>query len=359
MTLIAEYIWIDGGTPTRALRSKTRVCSSERIMAGALNGSLLAADFPRWGADGSSTGQAVGENSDIVLKPVRVARDPFRTGGYLVLCETFTGSGKVHPSNARARLRSVLLAGADKEDAMFGFEQEYTLCKPDGTPLGFPDSGYPAPQGPYYCGVGAGQIFGRDIYEQFLSNCVAAGLPITGANFEVMPGQAEVQVAAKTLEACDGIWFARWILQRTAEPHNVRVSLDAKPAKGDWNGAGMHTNFSTARMRASGGYDAIVAAADELGRFVDDHLAVYGEGYEQRLTGAHETCRFDEYRWGVADRTASVRIPRDVFEQKRGYLEDRRPNANACSYEVAARILRTVCSIGIEDRRDERVRLSS
>ncbi len=346
-TLLAEYIWIDGTIPTAQLRSKIKVIRDPELLAIASDGGLPSPSlFPSWGADGSSTNQATGANSDIGLSPCRVVPDPFRPGNFLVLCEVTTGAGDIHPSNTRAELRRVLEAGADRSESLFGFEQEYTFLTADGRPLGFPENGFPGPQGPYYCAVGTGNIVGRAVYEAFITKVLAADLAICGFNWEVMPGQAEYQVGAvDPLTASDHVWLARWIIQRVAEDHDVVVSFKAKPAKGDWNGAGMHTNFSTKEMRAEGGMRYITAACDALGEVTKAHLAVYGDRYEERLTGAHETCSFSDFRYGVADRTASIRIPRHVGRTGRGYLEDRRPNANADPYAISARMLRTVCEI--------------
>ena len=348
MAVLAEYIWIDGQKPTASLRAKTKVLTDPSIP---LSTNFADVDdipmsfFPDWGADGSSTQQAEGADSDIVLKPVRAIRDPYRPGHYLVLCEVFSADGEAHPSNFRAELRGVLDAGASEAEAYFGFEQEYTYLSEDGTPLGFRNGEEPPPQGPYYCAVGTGNIHGRDAYEDFLRVSMEAGLSITGTNWEVMPGQAEVQVFGDSLKATDHIWFSRWLLARSAEPYNIKISLDAKPAQGDWNGAGMHTNFSTKAMRAKNGMSAITAACERIGQRVDEHLAVYGDNYEARLTGAHETCSYREFRFGASDRTASIRIPRHVASTGRGYLEDRRPNANADPYQVASRMLQTVCEL--------------
>ncbi|MCA9540147.1 MAG: glutamine synthetase beta-grasp domain-containing protein [Myxococcales bacterium] len=350
MPIFAEYIWIDGVRPTATLRSKTKVIYETNVPSSTLVGDVTKIDmnwFPEWGADGSSTEQAAGRDSDIVLKPVSAVRDPFRKGHYLVMTEVFVGAtGEPHVSNRRSELRKVLDLGAARADALFGFEQEYTFVRPTGRPLGFPDDGYPAPQGPYYCAVGVQNIVGRPVYEAFMQNCLDAGVHISGVNWEVMPGQAEVQVGpVGPLMGGDHVWFARWILQRTGEEFGVGVSFAAKPAKGDWNGAGMHTNFSTGAMRAEGGIGAIEDACMAIGKKAGEHLAVYGDRYEDRLTGAHETAHYSEFRYGVSDRTASIRIPRHVAEQGHGYLEDRRPNANADPYQIASRLLRTVCGI--------------
>jgi len=343
MALIAEYLWIDGGEPTQKLRSKTKILPNT-------DGEVTLDTFPDWVFDGSSTNQAEGDASDCLLKPVRVVPDPIRGAGcYLVLAEVLSPDGTPHPTNARAKLRKVLDAGAGNTDSWFGFEQEYTLY--DGSrPLGFPsERRYPAAQGPYYCGVGADEVYGRDLVEAHFMACLEAGLLLTGVNAEVMPGQWEFQVGGPggdALTASDHLWLARWILYRLGEETGVSATLDPKPIPGDWNGAGMHTNFSTKAMRDPGGVDHINAAVDKMSKRINEHLAAYGQGYEMRLTGHHETCRYDEFKAGVSDRTASVRIPANVAIDGCGYLEDRRPNANACPYEVAAVMLETVCGLG-------------
>jgi glutamine synthetase len=218
------------------------------------------------------------------------------------------------------------------------------LYPASGWPYGFPEHGYPGPQGPYYCGVGAVKIAGRDIVEEHTTLCIAAGLGISGTNAEVMPGQWEFQIGPlDTVTVGDHLWMARYLLYRVGEKHNVEISLEAKPMKGDWNGAGMHTNFSTNAMRDN--YDAIIVAAEALGApgKPEEHLVGYGVGIEHRLTGEHETQRFDQFNYGVSDRGASVRIPWQVAKEGKGYIEDRRPNANADPYHVTTLITNTCC----------------
>ncbi|MFI8996924.1 glutamine synthetase [Streptomyces sp. NPDC053542] len=334
MSIKAEYIWIDGTQPTAKLRSKTKILSERRELA----------ELPLWGFDGSSTNQAEGHSSDLVLKPVFSCPDPIRGGEHiLVLCEVFNTDMTPHASNTRALLRPVAEKFANQEP-IFGIEQEYTFLK--GTrPLGFPEGGFPAPQGGYYCGVGADEIFGREIVEKHLDLCLAAGLGISGINAEVMPGQWEFQVGAlPALEVSDHMWIARWLLYRTAEDYGITATLDAKPAKGDWNGAGAHTNFSTKAMRE--GYDAIITACESLGQDGKplEHVKQYGTGIEDRLTGAHETAPWDQYSYGASDRGASVRIPWQVERDKKGYIEDRRPNANVDPYVVTRLMVDTCCT---------------
>ncbi|MFD9797153.1 glutamine synthetase [Streptomyces sp. NPDC059070] len=331
MNYLAEYIWIDGTSPTAKLRSKTKVVST-------------GAEPTTWGFDGSSTNQAAGHASDRVLEPAFICPDPIRGGdNVLVLCEVLNTDGTPHHSNTRAELAPV----SDRFAAhapVFGIEQEYTFF--DGTrPLGFPVGGFPAAQGGYYCGVGADEIFGRQIVEKHLERCLTAGLSISGINAEVMPGQWEFQVGpVGPLEVSDQLWVARWLLYRTAEEYGVTVTLDPKPVKGDWNGAGAHTNFSTNTMRQS--YAAIVAACEALGEGSKplDHVKNYGAGIDDRLTGLHETAPWNEYSYGVSDRGASVRIPWQVQRDGKGYIEDRRPNANVDPYVVTRLIVDTCCT---------------
>ena len=325
----AEYIWVDGTEPTAKLRSKAKIVP-------------LGEEPPIWGFDGSSTQQATGDRSDCVLKPVFVCDDPIRGEPHkLVMCEVFLVNGEPHPSNTRAACREIAEKYA-KHDTWFGLEQEYTFF--DGIkPLGWPDNGFPAPQGGYYCGVGADEVFGREVVEAHLENCLIAGLQIAGINAEVMPAQWEFQVGPLgPVEVSDQLWMARWLLYRTAEEFEVSATLYPKPIKGDWNGAGAHTNFSTKEMRES--YDPIIAACEALGKKAELHIENYGHGIEERLTGQHETCSYKEFKYGVSDRGASIRIPWQVARDKKGYLEDRRPNANMDPYTVTRLIVDTVCS---------------
>lgn len=325
----AEYIWIDGAQPTAKLRSKTKIVAKGQ-------------EPPIWGFDGSSTAQALGHASDCVLKPVFTCPDPIRGGDdRLVLCEVLTTDMKPHPSNTRAGCAEAAKKFAS-QDMWFGIEQEYTFF--DGIrPLGWPDNGFPAPQFGYYCGVGADEVFGRDIVEEHMDNCLNAGLKIAGINAEVMPAQWEFQVGPLSApQVADELWVARWLLYRTAENYGVSATLAPKPVKGDWNGAGAHTNFSTKAMRES--YAACEKAAQALGEEHALHIANYGAGIEERLTGQHETCSYKQYKYGVSDRGASVRIPWQVAQDQKGYIEDRRPCANMDPYVVTRLIINTVCS---------------
>ncbi|MCY4321905.1 MAG: glutamine synthetase beta-grasp domain-containing protein [Bdellovibrionaceae bacterium] len=349
MISLCEYIWIDGAIPTRKLRSKARF-----VFFNKKEEDISLSDFPEWGFDGSSTYQAQGNNSDLILKPVNFVKNPLRgEGNFLLMCEVLNPDRTPHPSNTRAKLRRILSEGAEKEEPWFGVEQEYTLFK-DRIPLGWPDKGYPAPQGPFYCGVGADEVFGRELVEDHTESCIYSGLMIFGINAEVMPGQWEFQIGYRGIEGedpsplnvGDHTWIARWLLYRLGEDFGITATLDPKPVRGDWNGAGQHTNFSTKSMRdPKTGGATIKKYIELLSKKHKEHIDVYGHRLSERLTGLHETCHINEFRSGVADRGASIRIPRHVSEKGYGYLEDRRPGANADPYEVSTRILKTICEI--------------
>jgi glutamine synthetase len=228
----------------------------------------------------------------------------------------------------------------------FGIEQEYTLLGLDKHPFGWPKNGFPGPQGPYYCAVGADKILGRGVAEAHYRACLFAGIKISGTNAEVMPAQWEFQVGpCEGIEMGDQLWMARFLLHRIAEDFKLVVSFDPKPIPGDWNGAGAHCNYSTLRMREKGGIDVINAAIKKLSMTHQRHINVYdphqGKDNERRLTGLHETSTILSFSAGVANRNASVRIPRTVAEDGFGYLEDRRPSSNCDPYSVTEMLVRT------------------
>ncbi|ORY95575.1 hypothetical protein BCR43DRAFT_493204 [Syncephalastrum racemosum] len=324
-----EYIWIDG---FNQLRSKTKTVKSVPKEVSELS---------EWNYDGSSTGQSEGHDSDVLLKPVAMYADPFRGGdNKLVLCETYNPDGTPHATNYRHACKKTMEAYAEHKP-WFGIEQEYMLIDPETTrPYGWPRLGYPEPQGKYYCGVGAGKIFGRDIVEAHYRACLFAGINISGVNAEVAPGQFEYQVGpCEGLSMGDELWMARYILDRVAEDFGIAVTIHPKPIQGDWNGAGCHTNYSTEEMRQEGGLAAIEKAIEKMSLKHFEHIAVYGEDNDQRLTGKHETGHIGAFSYGIANRGASIRIPRHVGKEGKGYMEDRRPASNIDPYRVTAIIV--------------------
>jgi len=336
--VLAEYVWLGGSKTTGGfdIRQKTKTLEKKPEKPE---------DLPVWNFDGSSTGQAPGDDSEVLLQPVAIFDDPFRGGdNVLVLCECLAPDMQAIPTNTRRAAK----AGFDQkpdEEPWFGIEQEYTLFEKDGrTPLGWPSGGFPGPQGPYYCSAGTDCAYGRSIMEAHYEACLYAGITISGTNAEVMPGQWEYQVGPCVgISSGDHLWMSRYLMVRVCEAQGINVSFDPKPIPGDWNGAGCHTNYSTAKMRAAGGYEEIVAAIEKLGKKHQEHIQAYGEGNERRLTGAHETAPIDKFCYGVANRGASIRIPRSAEAEKCGYFEDRRPASNMDPYIVTSKIFHTTC----------------
>ncbi len=333
-----EYIWLDGYEPVPNLRGKTQVKEFDDFPS--------LDQLPMWGFDGSSTRQAEGRDSDCMLKPVAVFPDPAKIDGALVMCEVLMPDNSPHPSNSRATI-------PDDPGTWFGFEQEYFLYR-DGRPLGFPPEGFPEPQGAYYTGVGYKNVgdVARKIVDTHLDLCLAAGINHEGINAEVAKGQWEFQIFGKgSKRAADEVWIARYLLLRLCEQHRVDVNFHPKPLgmEHDWNGSGMHANFSTQHMREVGGeayFEALMKAFDE---YKDDHIAVYGPDNHMRLTGLHETQAIDKFNYGVANRGASIRVPHSfVNNGYKGYLEDRRPNSLGDPYQIAGRILQTIQTVPLD-----------
>uniref|UniRef100_A0A3B3SQU5 Glutamine synthetase n=1 Tax=Paramormyrops kingsleyae TaxID=1676925 RepID=A0A3B3SQU5_9TELE len=305
------YVWIDGSGETLRCKTRTLECEPQGIE-----------DLPEWNFDGSSTYQADTSNSDMHLVPVRMFRDPFALDpNKLVLCEVLKFNRQPAETNLRVRCRKVMEDVQDLK-VWFGMEQEYTLLGVDGHPFDWPQNGFPGRQGPYYCGVGADRAYGRDIVECHYKACLYAGIKVVGTNAEVMPSQWEFQVGpGEGLDVADQLWMARFLLHRVCEDFGVVASLDPKPITGDWNGAGCHTNVSTEASRCIRG---------------DTHTHTHTN---TQISYIHS------FTAGVADRGASVRIPRQVGLQGWGYFEDRRPAANCDPYAVTEVIVRT-CFLG-------------
>jgi glutamine synthetase len=354
-TICLEYIWVDG---IGELRSKVKVLHPPQVISKEESPFRVGTEevyVPWWNFDGSSTHQATGKESDVLLKPVRVYKNPFfdkeLKNAYLVLCECYEKDGETpHKSNARA-LCADLAHKYRSHGCLFGIEQEYILFdrpnKQGDAPSPYkwvePQNPGCGGQGPYYCSVGGDRALGRIISERHLIYCLKAGIQICGTNGEVMASQWEFQVGACcALKTCDDLMVARYILHKITEEYNCSASLHPKPYRGDWNGSGAHTNFSTAEMRGTNGIVDVMDACEKLRLTHDKHIEIYGKYNELRLTGAHETSSIHEYSWGPGNRGCSVRIPLQVMKDKRGYLEDRRPASNCDPYLVTATIMESV-----------------
>ena len=324
-----EYIWLDGYIPTANLRSKTKIVNN-------FSGNLK--DVPMWAFDGSSTRQAEGGSSDCLLKPVAMYPDPGRKNGFLIMNEVLNPDGSPHVSNGRATIDD------DDNDFWFGFEQEYFLWDPEtNLPLGFPKD--QTPQGQFYCSVGGKNTFGREIMDQHLDICLDAGINVEGTNAEVAAGQWEFQTFAKgAKQAGDEMWVARYLLERIAEDYGLGIEYHPKPlGDTDWNGSGMHANFSNTTLRTCGSKETYEKICEAFRPVVKEHIDVYGFDNDKRLTGEHETQSINEFSYGVSDRGASIRIPIMTVESGwKGWLEDRRPASNGDPYKIAGRIIKTV-----------------
>lgn len=339
MKIKLEYVWLDGYQPEPNLRSKVKVIEIDETSGQFVWNKLDVSLCPEWSFDGSSTKQAEGHFSDCILKPVRTYFNPLNKGSlgsFLVMCEVMNPDGTPHKSNTRS------LVGEEEEDLWFGFEQEYTIIK-DGRPLGFPVNGYPEPQGKYYCGVGNEQVNGREFVDRHMEACIFAGMDITGTNAEVLLGQWEFQVFSKgKLKAGDDLWMARYILEQMSEEYGFKIEFHPKPVQGDWNGSGLHCNFSNDKMRNKGGEEYFKNIFNAFDSRHTLHINNYGSSNELRLTGKHETQSIDKFSWGISDRGASIRVPLQTSKEWKGYIEDRRPASNGDPYKIVGIISETL-----------------
>ena len=310
-----DYVWLDGYR-VKNMRMKTRYFNGYE---------LDIKDLPVWGFDGSSTMQAVGEDSDCVLEPIKMYKNPIDPMGmtYIVLCEVMNSDGTPHKSNTRAQLRAIIenCGGLEEvsKDMKFGIAQEYVIFdRETGRPSGWPANGFPPPQGRYYCGVGGDVVAHRDLVDEHADMCNRVGIPVQGTNAEVMLSQWEYQIGpANVLDVCDHLWAARFVLEVLAEKRGLYIKLDPKPISGDWNGSGAHINFSSTFMRESATLDELYRMCNELSKYKNEMLFYYGDGNEKRLTGQHETAHIDHYSWGISDRSASIRIPMSTANKGR------------------------------------------
>jgi len=330
-----EYVWLGG---ENEFRGKTRVL--EKI--------LKLEEVPLWNYDGSSTKQAEGHDSEVILHPVKIVKDPFVDGdNFIVLCETRKPDGTPLENNHRVKAKEIFDKHLD-EKPWFGLEQEYFLVNPTiKYPVGFTKEGKARPQGPYYCGVGVGNSYGREAVLKHLRYCITAGLTISGINAEVAPGQWEFQIGPVVgIDAGDQLLLARYLLERVCEEFNLVVNYQPKLLQGDWNGSGCHTNFSTKNMRegteGKTGLEYIEEAIEKMAKNHHEDMKVYGDDNHLRMTGKHETASFDKFTHGKANRGASVRIGNDTYKNKKGYFEDRRPGSNINPYLVTSTIMNTI-----------------
>ena len=346
MVVVAEYIWLGGNSE---LRSKTKVLHNLELNCDSV---VELNQLPDWNYDGSSTGQASGDDSEVIIKPKFVCPCPFRrSSGILVLCDTYKPSDEPLSNNHRVKANDIFEKNKG-EEPWYGIEQEFFIHDNRLYPnrvLGFISDelkGGPRKQGQYYCSVGANNAFGRELLEEHLENCIYAKLQISGINAEVAPGQWEYQIGpCLGINSGDQLWISRYILMRTGEKYDYTINFHPKPLSGDWNGSGCHTNYSTKSTREGcgdkSGLDIMYEHMERLKVKHEEHMKVYGLDNHLRMTGKHETASFYKFSYGVADRGSSVRIGNDVYKNKCGYYEDRRPSSNMDPYLVTSKIFET------------------
>jgi len=347
-----EYVWLDG-SDSKNMRSKVKYTQMDKRKINSIEDMLNM--IPQWSFDGSSTKQSKSDNSDCLLKPVKLFPnfiERSKTPSFFVLCEVLDSEGNPHESNTRARLKK---NAEEDDDAGFQFavEQEYLILDNfTKKPIGWStyDEDTPSSQGDYYCGIGSDKIQGRELAEFHANICNMSGIRIEGTNAEVVLSQWEYQTSPKSaLHAADDLWMSRFILQRLAEKGNTFISFDPKPVTGDWNGSGAHINFSTRHMRENSDMSYMREMCSGMEKYHEDAISLYGNGNEKRLTGKHETLLVDKFSWGEMNRDASIRIPiYTVNNSGKGYLEDRRPAANVDPYEAFSHIVSCISEINKE-----------
>jgi glutamine synthetase len=333
MKYILEYIWLGGNYE---MRSKIKVHETSEFL-------IDVKDIPAWNYDGSSTSQTSGENSEINLLPVSIYKNPFFKGieSLLVLCETRDKNNEPLATNNRYGAKKVFDEHKNHEP-WFGLEQEFFILSDIGTKK------HNNKQGQYYCSVGAKNAFLRHIIDRHMIACIDAGLKISGTNAEVAPYQWEFQIGpCGGIESGDQLWVARYLLEKIAEEEGYYIDWSPKPFD-NINGSGCHANFSTKKMRESGGLAHILTAIKKLEENHDEHMKVYGDDNHKRMSGQYETSSYGKFSFDVnkpVNRGASIRVGHDTIREGKGYFEDRRPASNIDPYLVTSIIMSTCAPI--------------
>ena len=345
-----EYVWLDGHT-TKNIRSKVRYEEwNMDSSSGNMSRETVLERIREWNFDGSSTNQADTKSSDVILNPVRVYHNSLEVSdmaSFIVLCDTYNPDGTPHETNTRHKLHAVIEKYEESDDMWFSVEQEYTFMDKNNLPVNWCSE---TPQGGNYCGIGSQNVNHRIVVEQHAFSCMQTGMDFVGTNAEVLVSQWEYQLGPKNaMETADDLWVSRYFLQRLSEGQDFSVSFHPKPVEGEWNGAGAHINFSTEHMREAGDKKYILDVCDALSVKHDNHMKVYGEENEKRLTGDCETQHFSKFTYGVSDRGASVRIPAQTAMDWCGYIEDRRPAANVDPYEAFGVLVKTIASVKVPE----------
>ena len=345
--VMLEYVWIGGDNE---FRSKMRTIylnnySDKVELVSTLESKL---DDLTWNYDGSSTNQANGADSEVILKPVKVYNAYGLPGvkqvscASFVLCQTVRSDGTPLENNHRVEAVKVFDKYKDLEP-WFGLEQEYFIKK-DGKIVNSDQR--EELEGKNYCGAGASHKLGRTIADNHYSACLKLGIKISGYNAEVAEGQWEFQIGpAEGIRAGDDLMMARYMLIRTAELHDCDVTFDPKPINMS-NGSGCHTNFSTVKTRTLvGQYLVEIKNLEKNYKALSDVINTTEN--KERLTGTHETASYDSFSYGVADRTATIRIPRQTDKDGFGYFELRTPPSDCDPYQVTSLLTDCCCNYNL------------
>lgn len=331
-----EYIWLGGNSE---FRSKVKFTND------IIDHDDDYMEPPDWNYDGSSTNQATGNNSEVILRPVKKYRNPYNPTNqydYFVLCDTWVYDDNInlvpHSTNTRV-IAERIFNNFNNDKPIFGIEHEFFVFNGD-KPLGFTGGD----QGQYYCSVGSKNAFGREFLNNVSDLCKNIDINVTGYNLEVAPGQMEIQLCAEGINAGDDSMMLKYILEREGEKYGYTINWSAKPLEGNWNGSGCHVNFSTEKTRAPNGYNVILDYMKKLESKHTEHINLYGLDNHLRLTGNHETSDINTFSFGIADRGCSIRIPKSTIKNNCGYFEDRRPSSSADMYLVTSKLYDSCCN---------------
>jgi glutamine synthetase len=328
MPYLAEYIWLD---VRDKFRSKIRVINDDE-------------EISNWNYDGSSTGQASIDSSEIILKPCKVFNNPLLKNSKLVVCSTYTINGEPLQNNHR-HLAEQIFNKKLEEEAWFGLEQEYYMIdKHTEKIIGFKQEiGISSSRiGKYYCNPIYQDKITTKIAESHLTVCLEAGIKVSGINAEVSPSQWEFQIGpCVNINAGDDIFAARYLLEKIAANYDILISYHPK-LNPILSGSGMHTNFSTKKMREANGIEEIYRCIENLKKNHIQDMEKYGKYNNLRLTGSHETANINTFTYGIGSRDTSIRIGYETYRNKCGYFEDRRPAANADPYLVTSTIFSVI-----------------
>ena len=321
---ILEYIWLDCNNN---YRSKIKIVN-ETV--------TKLEQVPKWNYDGSSTGQATLEHSEVELVPLKIYKHKYdKSFPILVLCDTYNPKTNEVSSYIKAK---IVFDKYINEIPMFGLEQEFFMFDYRSNTILDCENGYES--GKNYCGNGKQCSKTRHYLVGVLYLCLNLDIKLTGMNYEVAPGQAEFQVCNIGIDACFDLLMLRFILIRVGESYNIKPNWEPKPLKEE-NGSGCHINFSTDKMRKTILEKNLLSIIKDMclklkkthDYFINE---VYGNDNKKRLTGTCETSSYKEFTVKHGSRGASIRIPKNG-----NYFEDRRPGSNIDPYLACSELLKT------------------